>query len=171
MARQLGIAWDTSDLLTFRLWSEPDGNWTNKGCEFTRNVVRNRHEDENPKTSEEVLDLSQFKFQKKDRTKKCKCNGKYAYATIDIPELDGTVTSIVMDESEGVMDVEQIVPPGNEDPQDVMEDDESVNPGGHVGSTEPEGLTRPTTPTPPPPPPPTTTTQQHNNKNLQILPN
>ena len=108
-------------------------------------------------------DLSQFKFQKKVRTKKRKC------VTIGIPELDGTET--IMDESEGVKDVEQIVPSGNKDSQDVTEDDESVNPGGNEGSTEPEGLTRPTTPTPPPPPPPTTTTQQHNNKNLQILPN
>ena len=52
------------------------------------------------------------------------------------------------DESKGVMDVEQIVPPPrNEDPQDVMEDDESANPGGNKGSTDPELLTRPTTPT------------------------
>ena len=70
MVRFLGIAWDTGDQFTFRVWSEPDGDWT-KGSEFTRNVVRARNEDEMPKTSEEP-DTSQFKFQRNTRTRKRK---------------------------------------------------------------------------------------------------
>ncbi len=38
MARFLGIAWDSGDAFTFKIWSEPDGDWK-KGREYTRNVV------------------------------------------------------------------------------------------------------------------------------------
>ena len=41
MARFIGIAWESGDHLTFKVWSEPDGDWT-KGREFTRNAVRSR---------------------------------------------------------------------------------------------------------------------------------
>lgn len=150
MARFLGIAWDTGDLFTFRLWSEPDGDWT-KGREFTRNVVRDRNKNETPETSEEALDLSQFKFQKMVKSNKRKSKSGHVYKKVDIPELDGTET--IADESEGVMDVEQNVPSGDKNSQVRFTADEPVNSGGNEGSTEPEGLTRPTTPTP-------TTTQQ-----------
>ena len=150
MARFLGIAWDTGDLFTFRLWSEPDGDWT-KGREFTRNVVRDRNKNETPETSEEALDLSQFKFQKMVKSNKRKSKSGHVYKKVDILELDGTET--IADESEGVMDVEQNVPSGDKNSQVRFTADEPVNSGGNEGSTEPEGLTRPTTPTP-------TTTQQ-----------
>ena len=45
MGRFLGIAWDTGDLFTFKVWSEPDGDWR-KGQEYVRNVVRPRGDDE-----------------------------------------------------------------------------------------------------------------------------
>ena len=38
MGRFLAIAWDSGDLFTFKVWSEPDGKWQ-KGGEFVRNVV------------------------------------------------------------------------------------------------------------------------------------
>ena len=47
LGRFLGIAWDTGDLLTFKVWSKLDGNWKNRS-EFTKNVVQPRNEDEIP---------------------------------------------------------------------------------------------------------------------------
>ena len=57
MGRFLGIAWDTGDLFTFKVWSEPDGDWKNGG-KFTRNVVQTRYEDEIPVDPEEEPDLT-----------------------------------------------------------------------------------------------------------------
>ena len=45
MGRFIGIAWDTGDLFTFKVWSEPDGDWK-KGREYTRNMVRIHDESE-----------------------------------------------------------------------------------------------------------------------------
>ena len=41
MGRFTGISWDTGDQFTFKLWSEPGGDWT-KVSKFVRNVVRPR---------------------------------------------------------------------------------------------------------------------------------
>ncbi len=53
MARFLGIAWDSGDEFTFKIWSEPDGDWR-KGREYTCNVVCARHESVNPKVKEKT---------------------------------------------------------------------------------------------------------------------
>ena len=129
MARFLGIAWDTGDQFTFRVWSEPDGDWT-KGSEFTRNVVRTRNEDEIPKISEEP-DTSQFKFQRKTRTKKRKRGKNDVFELRDIPELEEATNG----ESDGVLNVEQDVS------LDVHhrvldEDNEPVEAGGNGETTD-----------------------------------
>jgi hypothetical protein len=36
--RFIGIAWNHGDAFTYRVWSEPDGNWS-KGQELIRNIV------------------------------------------------------------------------------------------------------------------------------------
>ena len=81
----IGIAWETGDLFTFKLWSEPDGNWK-KGQEFVQNVVRPQDHSEVDSEPVEVPDLNQFCFQRKYRTKKCKRNKEYAYELHDIPD-------------------------------------------------------------------------------------
>ena len=85
MGRFIGIAWDTGDLFTFKVWSEPDGNWK-KGREFVRNVVRARDESDILVDQEEKPDLTRFKFQRMKRTNKRKRNGKHVYELQDIPE-------------------------------------------------------------------------------------
>ena len=73
MGRFIGIAWDTGDLFTFKVWSEPYGDWK-KGLEFVRNVVRARDESEILVDQEEKPDLTRFKFQRMKRTNKRKRN-------------------------------------------------------------------------------------------------
>ena len=77
MGRFIGIAWDTGDLFTFKVWSEPDGDWR-KGQEYVRIVVRPRREDEIPKNQEEEPDLN--------ITKKRKRGNEYVYELRDIPD-------------------------------------------------------------------------------------
>ena len=88
MVRFIGITWETGDLFTFKVWSEPDGDWK-KGREFVWNVVRARDQSEIEPEPVEVPDLGQFCFQHKYRTQKQKCNKEYAYELYDIP--DGAV--------------------------------------------------------------------------------
>ena len=64
MGRFIGIAWETGDLFTFKVWSEPDGDWR-QGQEFTRNVVRARNPSEILTEPAVDPDLSQFCFQRK----------------------------------------------------------------------------------------------------------
>ena len=45
MGRFIGIAWDTGNLFTFKIWSELDSKWQN-GRELNRNFVRYRSESE-----------------------------------------------------------------------------------------------------------------------------
>ena len=144
MARFLGIAWDSGDQFTFKVWSEPDGDWS-KGGEFTRNVVRARHSSEVLVESEDMPDVSQFKFQKKVRTKKRKRNGNVIFYLVDIPEIENAAETI-MDESDGVMDGEQHVPSGQQSVNSPVTsaNKEPVNPGGNEGDIEPT-TTTPTT--------------------------
>ena len=86
MGRYLGIAWETGDQFTFKVWSEPDGDYK-QGREYTRNVVRNRNAQEIDDTPLDVPDTSQFKFQKKVKTKKRKRGSDEGFLLCDIPEL------------------------------------------------------------------------------------
>ena len=70
---------------TFNVWSEPDGYWKNGG-KFTINVVQTRDEDEIPEDPEEEPDLTQFRFQRMQRTNKRKINKEFFYELQDIPE-------------------------------------------------------------------------------------
>ena len=38
MARFIRIAWESGDHFTFKVWSEPDGDWM-EGHEFTSEIV------------------------------------------------------------------------------------------------------------------------------------
>ena len=89
MGRFLGIACDTGDAFTFKVWSEPDGKWQ-AGREFTRNVVRTRAESEMPMNEEVDPELSQFKFQRMTRTKKRKRSNEFVYELTDVPEYEKT---------------------------------------------------------------------------------
>ena len=86
MGRYLGIAWDTGDHFTFKLWSEPNGDYK-KGREYTRNVVRPRNDGEIYDTSLEVPDTSQFQFQKKVLDKKRKRGSEQSFILRTLPEL------------------------------------------------------------------------------------
>ena len=85
MGRFIGIAWDTGDLFTFKVWSEPNGDWK-KGQEFIRNVVRTRDESELSTGNLKEPDLSQFRFQKQYKTNKRKRNKEFVYELRDISE-------------------------------------------------------------------------------------
>ena len=72
--RFLGIAWDSGDQFTFKIWTDHDDDWKN-GKELTRNIVRPRKLVlSRPRTDEangdEDLNLSTFKFQKMVATRK-----------------------------------------------------------------------------------------------------
>ena len=93
MGRFLGIAWETGDQFTFKVWSEPNGDYS-QGREFIRNVVRARHESEVTDNSLQTTDTSQFKFQKKVKTRKRKRTVVASFELKDIPELgDDELTS------------------------------------------------------------------------------
>ena len=66
--RFLGIAWDSGDAFTFKIWTEVDGDW-NKGRELTRNIVRVRRVLQ-PTNTQHDDDLDTFYFQKKVYTNK-----------------------------------------------------------------------------------------------------
>ncbi len=85
MGRFIGIAWDTGDLFTFKVWSEPNGDWK-KGHKFIQNIVRTRDESELSTGNQEEPDLSQFCFQKQYKTNKQKRNKEFVYELRDIPE-------------------------------------------------------------------------------------
>ena len=81
----MGIAWETGDIFTFRVWSEPNGRWQD-GQEFTRNVVRTRDEDEVLPPTMSDPNLSQFRFKRKYRTQKCKRGTEFVYELRDVPD-------------------------------------------------------------------------------------
>ena len=66
--RFLGIAWDSGDAFTFRVWTEPDGSWL-EGGELTRNIVRARKNPPSRNGSRDD-DLDSFHFKKKVYTNK-----------------------------------------------------------------------------------------------------
>ena len=55
MGRFIGIAWDTGDLFTLKVWFKPNGKWQN-GKELTCNVIRPRAESEISEYPEEDLE-------------------------------------------------------------------------------------------------------------------
>ena len=98
MGRFLGIAWDTGDLFTFKIWSEPDGKWQN-GREFTRSVVQKHDESKISLDTPELLDLSQFWFQRMYKPQKRKHKNELIYELRDAPETKeriGDATILIM---------------------------------------------------------------------------
>ena len=104
MGRFLGIAWDTGDLFTFKVWSEPEGRWQD-GMEYTRNVVRPRAKEELPDDTQSDPDIDKFKFQRKYRTNKRKRGRNDIFELKDVQDLpdaddsdgEGMVTDEVKD--------------------------------------------------------------------------
>jgi hypothetical protein len=147
LGRFIGIAWDTGDLFTFKVWSEPEGKWQD-GQEFVRNVVRPRAESEMPTSQEENPDLNQFRFQRKYRTKKRKRNKEFIYELRDIPEgneeIDDT-TEIGNGDEEF-----ELVDPSTERNLVVQSGTESTDSGGEGDGTVRSTTTTTTTPKPTP---------------------
>ena len=85
MGRFLGIAWDTGDLFTLKIWSESDSKWQNSR-EFTRSVVQKHDESKISLDTPELLDLSQFQFQRMYKTQKRKHKNELIYELRDVPE-------------------------------------------------------------------------------------
>ena len=129
LGRFIGIAWDTGDLFTFKVWSEPDGNWW-KGQEYVRNVVRPRGEDEIPTNQEVEPDLSQFRFQRKYKTKKRKRGDEYVYELRDIPD-GNEETDDTMEIGNGDEVIDNVSPIDIENPLDPARiEEESMDPEG-----------------------------------------
>ena len=59
----LGIAWNSGDQFTFKIWTEENGNW-NQGRELIRNIVRPRRRRRESNEIATKDDYSEFKFQK-----------------------------------------------------------------------------------------------------------
>ena len=131
MGRFLGIAWDTGDLFTFKVWSEPDGRWK-KGQELVRNVVHTRNEDEMPTDPEEEPDLTQFCFQGMYRTKKRKRNKEFVYELRDIPEgeVEDTTDDVNIDVDDDVAMQDASADSSNGDSTTTASQSGSENPGG-----------------------------------------
>ena len=68
-ARFIGIAWDHGDPFTYRVWTEPNGDWK-KGTELIRNFVRPRRTATLPTISND--DYETFKLQKAISSRKRK---------------------------------------------------------------------------------------------------
>ena len=89
--RFLGIAWDSSDQFTFKLWTEPDGNWK-QGGELVRNIVR-------PIKSQSCMDAdkvnpsdyARFKFKKKVFTRNRHRTGHKTIYKYTMQDLDDTI--------------------------------------------------------------------------------
>ena len=142
MGRFLGIAWDTGDLFTFKVWTEPGGDWT-KGSEMTRNVVRARHESEMP-VNKQAPDLSQFKFQKKYKTKKRKRNKEIVYELRDIPDGTNETDNTTNNENSGEeVEVEGLIQPQETDLMTNQGNNISADPGGNEEEINPESRTTP----------------------------
>ena len=158
MGRFLGIAWDTGDQFTFKVWSEPNHDWT-KGREFVRNVVRTRNESELITVSEELQNLADFSFQWKKQTKKRKRGKDAIYELIDIPEIEENAMDAV-NESNGVGNSADDDVTSKGDSQPTSMEVEPVDPGGNE---EEEHQTRPTNQQP--------TTQQKSSHLTEPTPN
>ena len=66
-ARFIGIAWESGDAFTYRVWTEPGGVWKN-GQELIRNVVRPRTI--STSKADSAVKYENFKLMKKVRSKK-----------------------------------------------------------------------------------------------------
>ena len=85
MARFIGIAWESGDQFTFKVWSEPKGTWKG-GREFVRNVVQRRSDIcITPHQRNFSIDLPPFRFKRKSLSRKR--NGTFQYEMEEIPEL------------------------------------------------------------------------------------
>ena len=69
--RFVGIAWDHGDAFTYKIWTEPDNDWT-KGTELIRNIVKPRGQD----VTQAAHDHSGLGFQRKDADKQRSRKGK-----------------------------------------------------------------------------------------------
>ena len=65
-ARFIGIAWESGDAFTYRVWTEPEGDWK-KGQELIRNVVRPRSVSSSSQASS--IKYDNFKLMKKVRSR------------------------------------------------------------------------------------------------------
>ena len=102
MGWYLGIAWDTGDMFTLIVWSEPDGKWQN-GQEYTHNVVCLQHKSKNPTHEEEDPKVNEFQFQQKYRTNKCRRgSNEFVYELRDLPE-GNEETHDTIETSDGAM--------------------------------------------------------------------
>ena len=143
MGRFLGIAWDTGDAFTFKVWSEPDGKWQ-AGSEFTRNVVRTRAESEMPTNEEVDPELDRFKFQRMTRTNKRKRSKEFVYELTDIPEYEETEDT--MKAGNGEEELGDASEPSNVNPVDDSLRVDTTDPGEREDGTQEEA----TNPTPKP---------------------
>ena len=111
---------------------------------MTRNVVRARHESEMP-TDEQIPDLSQFKFQKKYKTKKRKRNKEFVYELRDVP--DGAIeTENTTNENNGEeveIEVEGLMEPQETDLMTNQDDNSTADPGGNEEEINPDNRTTP----------------------------
>ena len=120
MGRFLGIAWDSGDLFTFKVWSEPDGKWQ-KGGEFVRNVVRPLNAEEMPISLEADKDLKELDFQCQFRTNKCKCSQYYVYERRSVPDVSDFDDDVASNVNNGDNIVEDGVNDGTLIPTDPKE--------------------------------------------------
>ena len=144
MGRFVGIAWDTGDLFTFRVWSEPEGRWQD-GSEYTRNVVRPRSEDEIPQDQSQDPDIDKFRLQRKVRTRKRRRGNKDAFELRDVPEVKQSPTN----SSEDVM-MEYNVDPTSNPVDSAKTGEESMDSGeNETGTTSGKTLQHIQQPHPP----------------------
>ena len=154
MGRFLGIAWDTGDLFSFKVGSEPNGDWR-QGREFIRNVVRTRDESEIPAPdAKEEPDLSQFRFQRLYKTKKRKRSQEFIYDLRDIPD-GNEETGDINERSDGEGEVKDVATKSDMMPVDHS-DNESTDQGEYDKEDDKSSGNRPTT------------DQQHPNQPTQV---
>ena len=132
--RFIGIAWDSGDEFTYKIWTEPDDKGWENGQELVRNVIRARktpakdqEEDSKPE------DMSHFKFQKMERTKKRRGRRrKVVYSLRDIEERKEGDDEDMEDMSEGAA-VDERTTQTTEQSQLSDEDGEPDVAGGEEG--------------------------------------
>ena len=125
--RFIGIAWDSGDMFTFKIWTEPDGDWT-KGLELVRNIVRSRSTIMPEPAIGEPEDMSQFKFQRKVATRKRKGRNKTTvYKLQDVPEQEEADDEMSIGENEERQRIVRF----DEHPQILGEDKDSEEAGGN----------------------------------------
>ena len=142
MARFIGIAWESGDQFTFKVWSEPKGTWKG-GREFVRNVVQRRSDIcITPHQRNFSIDLPPFRFKRKSLSRKR--NGTFQYEMEEIPELPED-----NDGESGAMDVaeDSIEPRAKRVSFNVPEELEKDRTSSLVGGEEETPPLQPTKPT------------------------